>query len=195
MGQAKLIVMNAVLDNLKTALDDLDSAIDQKHRDFSAEPRAEAENHYKLGILTASENLIRRAHAMLEDYEKWNGKVDVEGATAVDTKDKVKKFFKDVSFLKTGAKFTDENYETWELEEVEYTVVTQDKKDDRPAEDLNYLDGNLVCLTAISLQNSDNPRSRLIYSEGADEVSGNALVELMLKDLTLVKENQDAADA
>jgi len=56
--------------SLEGFLEDLDVAIDAKQRDVVTEgPASLAENHYRLGILTSAAQLIRRAHALLEDYD------------------------------------------------------------------------------------------------------------------------------
>jgi hypothetical protein len=56
--------------DLETILDALDDAIDAKQRDAATEGISKlAENHYRLGILCSAGQLIRRARALLEDYE------------------------------------------------------------------------------------------------------------------------------
>jgi hypothetical protein len=58
-----------VLDRITSMIEDLDRAIEVKQHDLDVEGTAQApENHFKLGILRASDSLLRRARAMLEDY-------------------------------------------------------------------------------------------------------------------------------
>jgi hypothetical protein len=78
MGQAKAIVEGAsrslndlgVIGDLAKIVDRIDRAIELKQDDLGNEPSNVAENHHKLGLLKASNDLIRRAKAMLEDYGK-----------------------------------------------------------------------------------------------------------------------------
>lgn len=189
MGKAKAIIMDTVLDNLKTALDDLDSAINQKQRDFSEEPKAEAENHYKLGILSAAEILVRRAHATLEDYEKWKGKSGADETSEVSAVAKKEEAAaKDVSYLKKGTTFKDEDSDSWELEDIQYITVTQDKPVDKPTDELNYINGELVLITRLMLKRKSNPREKRIYGFEEDGITGSDLVDNMLKDFFIVNE-------
>ena len=58
-----------VVARLTGMVEDLDRAIEVKQHDLDVEGTAQApENHFKLGILRASDSLIRRARALLEDY-------------------------------------------------------------------------------------------------------------------------------
>ena len=80
MGEAKNIIQGPenspgisdgypTIHKLCEIIDDLDRAIDIKLQDLDGEGTAQkAENHFKLGILRASESLVRRAKALLEDY-------------------------------------------------------------------------------------------------------------------------------
>lgn len=77
MGEAKEIIEGScfensgvsTIDKLSEVIDDLDQATGVKLEDLENEgPERKAENHFKLGILRASESLVRRAKALLEDY-------------------------------------------------------------------------------------------------------------------------------
>jgi hypothetical protein len=58
-----------VIERLSKMIEDLDRAIEAKQHDLDVEGTAQApENHFKLGVLRASDSLIRRAKALLEDY-------------------------------------------------------------------------------------------------------------------------------
>lgn len=60
-----------VIRQLTHITDDLDLAISTKEHDLQHEGNSlAAENHYKLGILRGATALIRRAKAILEDYNR-----------------------------------------------------------------------------------------------------------------------------
>lgn len=62
---------DSIIGKLEEVLDDIDSALQIKEQDLFGEPGAEPQNHYKLGLLKGADSLIRRAQAMLEDYDTF----------------------------------------------------------------------------------------------------------------------------
>lgn len=75
----------SILSRLEGILSDLDKTIQIKEKDLFTEGRSKTtENHYKLGILKGTESLIRRAHALLEEYDK---KEEDEEKDIVDEED------------------------------------------------------------------------------------------------------------
>ena len=59
----------SIIERLEQSIEDLDKAITVKQADLLSEGKgSRAENHYKLGILRATDSLLRRAAVALKDY-------------------------------------------------------------------------------------------------------------------------------
>ncbi len=83
-------VTGSVIQRLTSMIDDVDRAIQVKEHDLTVEgPNHYAENHYKLGILKASDSMLRRVRAMLQDYgtdlkQDFDPTEDIEAASGED---------------------------------------------------------------------------------------------------------------